>query len=158
MKSEIVIGRLVPDFSLVDADGDDVKLSEFRGRLVVIYFYPKDDTPGCTLQACEFRDTFEELAERGIVVLGISPDSQESHKRFRDKYELPFYLLSDTDKTVCQMFGVLQEKNMYGKVILGVKRSTFIVDGQGVLRFSMRNVKPEGHVAQVVSLLGELAG
>lgn len=135
-----------------------VSLRELRGRKVVLYFYPKDDTTGCTTEACEFRDHWGELARLGVVVLGVSPDGVESHSRFRSKYELPFRLLSDTDHDVALRYGVWGEKSMYGRKYLGIIRTTFVIDETGVLRQVFERVKPRGHsrqVLQAVSLLDE---
>lgn len=147
------IGDPAPDFTLADADGNSVKLSDFNGKKVVLYFYPKDDTPGCTKEACGFRDAQDEYGEANAVVIGVSPDSEKSHQRFRDKYDLPFLLLADPDRQAIEAYEVWKEKNMYGKKYMGVERSTFIIDEAGVVQEILRKVKVEGHVQAVISSL-----
>ena len=147
-------GKPAPDFTLPDAEGNPVTLSELRGRNVVVYFYPKDDTPGCTKEACGFRDLWSELQDAGVAVLGISPDSGASHQKFAAKYELPFTLLSDTDKSVMTEYGAWGEKNMYGKKSMGVIRSTVLVDPEGKVRKHWKKVaKAEDHPAKVMAVL-----
>lgn len=142
-----------PDFVLSDMNGKSVKLSDFRGKKVIVYFYPKDDTPGCTKEACSLRDGHAELQEKNAVVLGVSPDSPESHQKFIGKYHLPFTLLSDPDHQVLEAWGAWGEKNLYGKVSVGVLRSTVIVDEQGVVTKIIRKVDTEGHAGQVLPWL-----
>ena len=147
-------GKPAPDFSLTSDAGDAVALSELRGKPVVLYFYPKDDTPGCTVQACGIRDTWGEFAERGAVVLGVSPDSPKSHVKFKEKYGLPFTLLADEDHAVAEAYGVWVEKNMAGKKYMGIERSTFVIDAEGNVTKVMRRVKPDTHTDDVLAALG----
>ena len=147
------IGDIAPDFILPDQDGRMVSLSEFRGRSVVLYFYPKDNTPGCTRQACAFGQNYDEFARRGVTVIGVSKDGVESHRKFADKYALPFILLSDPELKAIQAYGVWQEKKLYGKVSMGVVRTTFIIDGDGVIREIMPKAKPDTNAAEVLALL-----
>jgi len=146
-------GKAAPDFELGDDRGERVSLSSLRGRPVVLYFYPKDDTPGCTKQACGLRDVYDAFRERGAVVLGISPDDAESHEAFRAKYELPFTLLSDPGHEVAESYGAWVEKNVYGKKSMGVERSTFVIDAGGSVARVMRKVQPETHAQQVLDAL-----
>ena len=147
-------GKPAPDFSLTSDAGDAVALSELRGTPVVLYFYPKDDTPGCTAQACGIRDNWGEFAERGAVVLGVSPDSPKSHVKFKEKYGLPFTLLADEDHAVAEAYGVWVEKNMAGKKYMGIERSTFVIDAEGNVTKVMRRVKPDTHTDDVLAALG----
>lgn len=144
------IGQAAPDFTLPASNGESVTLSEFLGKKVIIYFYPKDSTPACTQQACDFRDAYSALANKGAVVLGISPDPIKSHQKFIGKQELPFLMLSDTDHEVCELFGVWQLKKLYGKEYMGVVRSTFLIDEKGQLLREWLKVKVKGHVQQVL--------
>lgn len=146
-------GQPAPDFSLAADDGTTVRLSDLRGRKVVLYFYPKDDTPGCTTQACELRDRGSELDTRGALVLGVSPDDVASHQQFRDKYKLPFRLLADLDHRVSEQYGVWKEKNMYGMKRWGVERTTFVIDEQGRIAKVLPRVKPAEHVDQLLTVL-----
>jgi thioredoxin-dependent peroxiredoxin len=146
-------GKPAPDFELTSDAGESVKLSDFRGKPVVLYFYPKDDTPGCTKQACGIRDAYGELQQRGAVVLGVSPDDEASHVRFRDKYELPFTLLADPDHSVAEEYGVWVERNAYGKKKMGIERSTFLIDSEGNVARVMRRVKPDTHADSVLAAL-----
>lgn len=148
-------GSKAPDFTLSAHDGTKVKLSGLRGRPVVLYFYPKDDTPGCTREACGFRDAKAKLAKHDAVVLGVSPDGPESHAKFRTKYSLPFTLLCDVDHKVAEKYGAWREKNMYGKKSMGIARSTFIIDADGRVAKVFKAVKVDGHAAQVLAALGE---
>ena len=148
-----VEGEPAPDFSLPADDGSTVRLSELRGRKIVLYFYPQDDTPGCTTQACGLRDHIQELDTRGALVLGVSPNSVGEHVRFRDKYELPFRLLADGDHAVADRYGVWKEKKLYGRVYWGVERTTFVIDEQGRVARVLPRVKPAQHVEQVLELL-----
>ncbi len=151
-----------PDFTLpVEGDNEAIHdgqlhLADLHGKNVVLYFYPKDDTPGCTKEACDFRDANHEMQKRGIVVLGISTDSVASHKKFAEKYGLPFPLLSDEDTQVAQEYGVYSEKNMYGRKFMGVDRSTFLLDKDGVVRKIWHKVKPEGHANEVLAVVDSL--
>ncbi|MGB1893797.1 MAG: thioredoxin-dependent thiol peroxidase [Candidatus Latescibacterota bacterium] len=147
------IGDPAPDFTLSDADGNSVSLSDFKGQKVVLYFYPKDDTPGCTKEACGFRDAQDDYMEANAVVIGVSPDSEKSHQRFRDKYDLPFLLLADPERQAIEGYDVWKEKNMYGKKYMGVERSTFIIDEDGILLEILRKVKVDGHVQSVLASL-----
>lgn len=144
-------GDVAPDFTTRDAQGNTVKLSDFRGQKVVIYFYPKDDTPGCTKQACSFRDADSELAEKGIKVLGVSLDSEESHQQFASKYSLPFTLLSDTDHSVADLFGVYGEQSYAGRSYMGVARKTFLIDEQGVIKKVFDKVNVDAHADEVMA-------
>ena len=142
-------GHPAPDFSLPAQDGSQISLKDFRGRKVVLYFYPKDDTPGCTTQACDLRDSHADILAEGAVVLGVSPDSVASHQKFRNKYQLNFPLLSDEDHRVAQAYGVWKEKSMYGRKYWGVERSTFLLDEEGEILEAWRKVKPKGHAQKV---------
>ncbi len=146
-------GEPAPDFTLNADSGETVSLSELRGRTVVLYFYPKDDTPGCTTQACGLRDVYGEIQDRGATVLGVSPDSEASHVKFRDKYGLPFPLLADPEHEVAELYGVWVEKNNYGKKSMGIKRSTFVIDEAGNVAKAMPGVSPDGHADKVLDAL-----
>jgi peroxiredoxin Q/BCP len=146
-------GKAAPEFELVDDEGASVKLSDFRGRPVVLYFYPKDDTPGCTKQACGFRDAYAEYEQRGAVILGVSPDGEESHAAFKSKFSLPFPLLADPDRTAARAYDVWREKNMHGKKSMGIVRSTFVIDADGIVVKAMYGVKPNGHAEKVLAAL-----
>ena len=146
-------GQEAPDFELTSDSGERVRLSQFRGRPVVVYFYPKDDTPGCTTQACGIRDSYAGFEERGAVVLGISPDSETSHVKFKQKYGLPFTLLADADHEVAELYGVWREKNFGGRKYMGIERSTFVVDARGRIVKAVRRVKPATHAELVLDAL-----
>jgi peroxiredoxin Q/BCP len=146
-------GQPAPDFTLPSDSGDLVTLSSLRGTPVVLYFYPRDDTPGCTAQACGIRDAWGEFQERGAVVLGVSPDSETSHVKFKEKYELPFTLLADTDHATAEDYGVWVEKNYAGKTYMGVERSTFVIDADGNVAKELRRVKPDTHADDVLAAL-----
>ena len=146
-------GQEAPDFELASDSGEAVRLSQFRGKPVVLYFYPRDDTPGCTAQACGIRDNYDEFTERGAVVLGVSPDEESSHVKFKEKYGLPFTLLADPDHEVAEQYGVWVEKNFGGKRYMGVERSTFMIDPDGRIAKVMRRVKPDTHVERVLAEL-----
>ncbi len=148
------IGDLAPDFELADDQGRPVKLSDFRGRRVVLYFYPKDDTPGCTTQACGFRDAYPRIEERNAVVIGVSPDGAKSHQRFRAKHHLPFVLLSDADHAVAEAYGVWGAKTLFGKLVVGVIRSHFVIDENGRLIDVQVKVKPVDSVQRALQSLG----
>ncbi|MDZ7372742.1 MAG: thioredoxin-dependent thiol peroxidase [candidate division KSB1 bacterium] len=147
-------GQLAPDFTLPDSDGRLHRLADYRGRKVVLYFYPKDGTPGCTTEACSFRDAYSILQEHGIVVLGVSPDSVSSHRKFAEKHGLPFPLLSDPEHKVIEAYGAWQEKTLYGKRRFGVARTTYLIDEEGRVLRVFTNVKPEGHAEEVLLELG----
>jgi peroxiredoxin Q/BCP len=149
-------GSKAPSFTLAADDGSKVKMSSLKGTPVVLYFYPKNDTPGCTREACAFRDRKSDLEKLGAKVYGISPDNVASHVKFRDKYSLNFPLLADPDHAVAEQFGAWREKNMYGKKSMGIARSTFLIDAQGVVRKVWRSVKVDGHDAKVIEALQEL--
>ncbi len=149
-------GESAPDFTLPADDGSKVKLSAQRGHPVVLYFYPKDDTPGCTREACAFRDRKAELAKAGAKVFGLSPDTVESHEQFRDKFDLNFPLLADADHNVAERYGAWREKNMYGKVTLGIQRSTFLIGPDGKVAKVWKKVNVDGHDEQVLAALAEL--
>ena len=156
MADWIAEGSKAPDFTLPTHDGKKLKLSSLRGRPVVLYFYPKDDTPGCTKEACGFRDTKAKLAKHEAVVLGVSPDSAESHEKFRTKYKLPFTLLADEGHAVAEKYGAWREKNMYGKKSMGIARSTFIIDADGTVAKVFKAVRADGHAEQVLGVLEDL--
>jgi thioredoxin-dependent peroxiredoxin len=146
-------GKPAPDFELTSDSGEQVKLSDFRGKPVVLYFYPKDDTPGCTTQACGIRDVYADFRDRGAEVLGVSPDDEDSHVKFKEKYSLPFTLLADPAHEVAEEYGVWKERNKYGKKSMGIERSTFVIDADGKVSKAMRRVKPETHAADVLAAL-----
>ncbi len=148
-------GMKAPDFTLPDKDGNPVSLSDFSGKKVVLYFYPRDNTPGCTRQACAFAEAFEDFKKINTVVIGISKDSAASHQKFAEKYGLPFILLSNPELTAIQAYGVWQEKKNYGKVSMGVVRSTFIIDENGMIEKVMPKVKPDTNAAEVLAYLQE---
>ena len=143
-------GDAAPDFEARDAEGNPVKLSDLRGQKVVLYFYPKDDTPGCTKEACSFRDSFAEYERRGIKVLGVSTDDERSHRKFAEKYSLPFTLLADTDHAVADAFGVYGEKQFMGRTYMGVNRQTFLIDEEGRVRKVFDKVKVDEHADEVL--------
>ena len=147
------IGTKAPDFTLFDKDGNAVSLSQFLGKRVVLYFYPRDNTPGCTRQACAFAGAYKEFEARDVVVIGISRDSVASHQKFAQKYELPFILLSDPDRQAIEAYGVWQEKKNYGKVSMGVVRSTYLIDAEGKIEAVMPKVKPDTNAAEILEML-----
>jgi len=149
-------GQKAPAFSLPSSEGETVSLKQLRGKKLVLYFYPKDDTPGCTRQACAFRDVHAQMRKAGAVVYGVSPDSVDSHSRFRAKYKLPFPLLADTDKAVARKYGAFGEKLMYGKKVVGMIRSTFLIDAKGVVRRVFPKVRVDGHADAVLAALAEI--
>ena len=146
-------GQEAPDFELTSDAGERVRLSQFRGKPVVLYFYPRDDTPGCTAQACGIRDSYEDFEQRGAVVLGVSPDEESSHVKFKQKYGLPFTLLADPEHEVAEQYGVWGERKYMAKTHMGVERSTFLIDEEGRIDKVMRRVKPDTHAAQVLEAL-----
>ena len=143
-------GTPAPDFELTSDSGERVRLSDLRGKPVVLYFYPKDDTPGCTTEACEFRDAYDTYRDRGIEILGVSPDDVTSHGKFRSKYSLPFTLLADPDHKVADAYGVWGERSFAGKTYMGINRSTFLIDADGNVARAMLGIKPAGHAATVL--------
>jgi peroxiredoxin Q/BCP len=149
------IGDKAPDFTTRDQNGNTVKLSDFKGKKVALYFYPKDDTPGCTKEACSFRDNFAEVKKAGIVVLGVSGDSQAAHQKFIGKYSLPFTLLSDPEKEVLNLYEVYKEKNMYGKISMGIVRTTFLIDEQGKIVHIFKKPKTDIHAEEVLNKFKE---
>jgi peroxiredoxin Q/BCP len=142
-----------PDFTIESDSGESVTLSDLRGRPVVLYFYPRDDTPGCTVEACEFRDAWDDVEKAGAVVLGVSPDDVPSHGRFRTKFQLPFPLLADPDHRVAELYGVWGEKSMYGRKFFGILRTTFVINSSGRVLQVFERVKPKGHAARVLEAL-----
>jgi peroxiredoxin Q/BCP len=151
--AKVVVGKKVPDFTLPATGDQDLSLSDFKGKNVVVYFYPKDSTSGCTLEGQDFRDRINKFRRRKTVILGISRDSIKSHENFKAKQEFPFELLSDADEKVCKLFDVIREKNMYGRKVMGIERSTFLLDAKGVLRREWRKVKVKGHVDEVLEAI-----
>ena len=149
----IAEGQEAPDFELTNDAGETVRLSDLRGRQVVLYFYPKDDTPGCTTQACGLRDAWSDIERTGAVVLGVSPDSESSHEKFRRKYELPFTLLADTGHEVAERYGVWGEKKYMGRAYMGVSRSTFVIAADGTVKKVFEKVKPAEHADDVLAAL-----
>ncbi|HEY6896110.1 MAG TPA: peroxiredoxin [Rhodocyclaceae bacterium] len=146
----------VPDFTAAATGGESISLDALKGKKVVLYFYPKDSTPGCTTEAMQFRDQHDAFAKAGAVILGVSRDSLKSHENFKSKLGLPFELLSDPDEALCNLFGVIKMKNMYGKQVRGIERSTFLIDAKGVLRQEWRKVKADGHAGEVLEALRAL--
>lgn len=157
MSDWIEAGNKAPAFTAVTDSGKKLKLGDFKGKVVVLYFYPKDDTPGCTKEACAFRDASAALHERGAVVLGVSPDNEKSHAKFRDKFSLNFPLLADPDHSIAEAYGAWREKNMYGKKSMGVQRSTYLIDGEGKVAKVWKRVSVDGHDAAVLQAIDELA-
>ena len=153
---KVSVGKNVPDFTLPATGEQDISLSDFKGSNVVIYFYPRDSTPGCTTEGQNFRDLINTFRRRKTVILGISRDSIKSHENFKAKQEFPFELLSDADEKACKLFDVIKEKNMYGRKVMGIERSTFLIDGSGKLRREWRKVKVKGHVDEVLEAIKEL--
>jgi len=145
------VGEKAPAFRTTDQDGDEVSLGDFKGKKVVLYFYPKDDTPGCTKEACSFRDGWSKFRRKGVAVLGVSVDDEKSHRRFADKFSLPFRLLADTDKDIVKAYGVWGEKSMYGRKYMGTHRVTYLVDERGKVAAVWPKVKPEGHAEEVLA-------
>lgn len=148
------IGDHAPEFTLKDDQGRDVSLKKFRGTTVVLYFYPKDDTPGCTREACDFRDNYQAFRKNNAVILGVSRDPAASHAKFKEKYQLPFPLLADEDGAVCQQYGVWVQKTNYGKTYWGIERSTFVIDGQSRIQEIIRKVQVDGHAASLLTKAG----
>ncbi|WP_129629142.1 thioredoxin-dependent thiol peroxidase [Candidatus Oscillochloris fontis] len=150
----ITVGMLAPDFELISDNGTPIRLSSLRGQKVILYFYPKDDTSGCTTQACGFRDAYPQIEEQHAVVLGVSPDGVKSHLKFKTKHHLPFTLLVDADHAVAELYGLWVEKSMYGKKYMGIERSHFVIDANGVIIAAAIKVKPAESVAQALAALG----
>jgi len=145
------MGILAPDFKLLDETATERKLSDYFGKPIVLYFYPKDDTPGCTKEACSFRDDYSDYLERGVVILGVSPDTPEKHTKFKQKFQLPFTLLSDVDHQVCELYGVWGKKKMRGKEYYGVLRTTFIIDKNGMIISVFEKVRPADHSSEILA-------
>ena len=154
--STVNTGATVPDFELPATGDKTIKLTDLKGNNVVLYFYPKDSTPGCTLEGQDFRDNIEEFNSRGTIILGVSRDSIKSHEKFKTNQSFPFDLLSDRDELLCRLFDVIKEKNMYGKKVMGIERSTFLIDASGTLRREWRKVKVKGHVDEVLEAVKTL--
>lgn len=152
------INEKIADFTLQDEEGRTVHLKDYAGTPVVLFFYPRADTPGCTIEACGFRDHFKKLQKAGVVVLGISRDTVKAQKKFKDKYDLPYTLLADPDEVVCNQFGVMKEKNMYGKKVRGIERTTFVIGPDQKLLKVFEKVKPEGHAEEVLAALKGMQG
>ena len=150
------VGELVENFTLPDQDGNTVNLTDFAGKTVVLFFYPKADTPGCTIEACEFRDNFpkfKKLQDSGVVILGISRDTPKAQKKFKDKFDLPYTLLADAEQEIVKRFDLVKPKTMYGKLVSGVERTTYVIGPDGKLLHIFSKVKPEGHAEEVLALL-----
>ena len=152
----IAIGQPVPDIELLTTDDQSMRFSDLAGKNIVLYFYPKDNTPGCTVEGQDFRDSFEEFRKLNTEILGVSRDSIKSHEGFRSRNSFPFDLVSDTSGSLCELFDVIREKKLYGKKYMGIERSTFIIDRTGILRHEFRGVKVDGHVAHVLTTLRSL--
>ncbi len=148
-------GSAAPAFKTKDANGETVSLKDLRGQKVVLYFYPKDDTPGCTKEACSFRDAFSQYKKKGIAVLGVSPDSEAAHQKFVTKYKLPFTLLADTDRSIAEAYGVWGEKKFMGRTYMGVHRTTFLIDEKGKIKKIFEKVKPEDHATEVLEAFAD---
>ena len=148
-------GATAPAFKTTDTNGESVSLKDFRGQKVVLYFYPKDDTPGCTKEACSFRDGFSKFKKRGITILGVSPDSEKSHQKFTAKYKLPFTLLADTEHSIADAYGVYGEKKFMGRTYMGIHRTTFLIDEKGKIKKVFEKVKPDDHADEVLGAFSE---
>jgi thioredoxin-dependent peroxiredoxin len=153
MADDVTVGTKAPDFSLPDQTEKLVSLKSLKGKQVVLYFYPKDDTPGCTKESCDLRDSYTKITKTGAVILGVSLDGAESHRKFIEKYSLPFSLLSDEETAVSKAYGVYKLKNMYGKKYWGIERSTFIIDQAGLIKAIFRKVKVDGHAEEILTVL-----
>ena len=153
---KVTIGKIIPDFTLPATGEQDISLSDFKGKNVVVYFYPKDSTPGCTTEGQDFRDLINTFKRHNTVILGVSRDSIKSHENFKEKQEFPFDLLADTEEKACRLFDVIKEKNMYGRKVMGIERSTFLIGGDGKLKKEWRKVKVQGHVDEVLEAIKEL--
>ena len=152
----IEINKLAPDFKLMGSDGKEHSLSDYKGKNIVLYFYPKDNTAGCTTEACDFRDNIQNFHDLSAIILGVSRDSLASHDKFITKLSLPFVLLSDPDEIVCKLYDVIKEKNMYGKKYMGVERSTFLINKEGILIEEFRKVRVKGHIEKVLDKIKEI--
>ncbi len=150
--TQLTAGMPAPQFEGTDQNGNSVKLSSFTGKKIVLYFYPKDDTPGCTAEACSLRDNYEELLKKGFVVLGVSPDSEKSHQKFAGKYNLPFPLIADPEKKILSAYGAYGEKIMYGKKVTGVIRTTFVIDEKGIIEKVVKKVDTKDHANQIFKM------
>lgn len=148
--TQLAAGQKAPDFEALNQDGKTLRLSDFSGRKLVLYFYPKDDTPGCTAEACNLRDNYKALIDAGYAVLGVSPDDSKKHRKFIDKFELPFDLLADTEQKVANAYGVWVEKSMYGRKYMGMARTTFVIDGDGTILEVIEKVDTKNHTAQIL--------
>ena len=148
------VGDKAPNFTLPSGEGRKISLSDFAGKKVVLYFYPKDDTPGCTKEACSFRDEYARIKRKGAVILGVSVDNEDSHKKFSEKYSLPFILLSDEGKDIVKAYGVWKEKNLYGRKFMGTERTTILIDDRGYIQHIFPKVKVDGHIEEVLEKLG----
>lgn len=151
--AKLTEGTKAPDFTAKDQNGKTVSLADFKGKTVILYFYPKDDTPGCTAEACDFRDNYQSLLSQGYEVIGVSVDDEKSHKKFETKYSLPFTLIADTDHHIVEAYGVWVEKNMYGKTYMGISRNTFIIDGNGTIKKIIEKVDTKNSSQQVLDLI-----
>jgi peroxiredoxin Q/BCP len=154
MATTLKAGDKAPDFNSKDQNGEEVSLANFKGKTVILYFYPKDDTPGCTAEACDFRDNYQSLIAQGYEVIGVSTDDSKSHKKFETKYSLPFPLIADEDKSINEAYGVWAEKNMYGKKYMGTARTTFIIDADGIIKQVIEKVDTKNASQQVLELIG----
>ncbi|WP_461451310.1 thioredoxin-dependent thiol peroxidase [Mucilaginibacter sp.] len=154
MATTLKAGDKAPDFTSKDQNGEEVSLANFKGKTVILYFYPKDDTPGCTAEACDFRDNYQSLIGKGYEVVGVSTDDSKSHKKFETKYSLPFPLIADEDKSINEAYGVWAEKNMYGKKYMGTARTTFIIDADGIIKQVIEKVDTKNASQQVLDLIG----
>lgn len=154
--AELEIGMKAPEFSLPDEEGNIHSLAKYRGKLVLLYFYPKDDTSGCTTEACNFRDDYSAYESEDVVILGVSADDEKSHLKFKTKYDLPFPLLADTEKEAIQKYGVWAKKKMYGKEYMGILRTTFLIDREGIIARIFENVKPASHSAEVLAAIRDM--
>jgi thioredoxin-dependent peroxiredoxin len=150
MATQLQAGDKAPEFSGIDQNGNEVSLTDFKGKKVVLYFYPKDDTPGCTAQACNLRDNFSTLKAQGFEILGVSPDDTESHQQFREKYQLPFSLIADPERKIIEQFGVWGEKNNYGKTTIGLLRTTFVIDENGVIQKVFKKPNTKEHAEEIL--------
>jgi len=154
--NKIKVGKKVPEFNVLSTGDKTLKISSLRGKNIIIYFYPRDATPGCTIEGQDFRDNIRKFSSRNTIILGVSRDTIASHEKFKKNQKFPFDLLSDKDEKLCKIFDVIKEKNMYGKIVLGIERSTFLIDEKGILRHEWRKVRVKGHVDDVLNVLKNL--